>query len=161
MTETQMIMSKRQNLTKMLRRLNRYFGKHIRIDWRPLAPLHATALGRDSFRATLSTWLHVDGIIELNGDERILDPQILAHAYAHFLATPSISAFRKTKTVFRNEGVAKYPATAEFYKWMHPERFFKHYREVCQVLGIPPVLSDLDACKRFAAELKQRSGAER
>ena len=114
----------------MLRRLNRHFGKHIRIDWRPLIDLQAAA-----GRTTLPTFLHVDGIIRLGGDERILDPQILAHEYAHFLST------------------LRDCTTGDYYKRTHPEIFFERYRGVCQVLGIPPLLSDIAAIERFVREI--------
>lgn len=124
MIKTEIIVRKRQNLTKMLRRLNRHFGMHIRISWRPLSHLNAAI---DA----------ISGVIELNGDERILDPQILAHEYAHFLA-----------------GQPNGPMI-DFYEWMHPETFFEHYCEVCQLLDIPPLLSSVQACKGFARDLKQ------
>lgn len=114
-------MNKRQALTKLLRKLNRHYGKRIHIRWRPFGGLTATAYLRK-------------GIIKFCGDERILDPEVLAHEYAHFLT--------KRESLF----------TTPSYKRNHPKAFFKHYREVCHVLGIPPLVSSAEACLRYHCE---------
>lgn len=106
----------------MLRRLNRHFGKRIRISWKPLSPINACANLKDN-------------LIKLNGDERILDPQILAHEYAHFLKDKRDRRFKD-----RDD------------QW-HAKIYFESYREVCQALNISPVLFNPQACQDYAQEL--------
>lgn len=71
---------------------------------------------------------HYRGHILIEGSEKALHPQIIAHEYAH----------RITKRT-REEP--------------HTKTFFKRYKLVCQHLGIEPICMSIEACDDFVQSL--------
>ena len=96
-----------------IKELDSFFGKETSFQFSPMSFFSAN---------------HYRGHILIEGDERALHPQIIAHEYAHRIT-------RRTR------------------KEPHTKTFFVRYKRICSYLGIEPSCASVRDCENLRLTL--------
>lgn len=128
-------MKQRQEATNLLRKLNRIYGRHIRIKHNEKAQFGASAMIKKE-------------LIELNSPMS-LARGVLLHEYAHFLPPISQIHLRDARVL----------PLEMLLKKMHPPKYFANYKKVCKSIGTTPTLTSIAKCKEYTSRLINLRGA--